>query len=69
MPKRKPPVRRRCDTDLTDVQWDLIAPPGKPRDNVYIETFNGSLRDECLNIHWFRPIAEASITVAFFAGF
>ena len=33
--------------------------PGKPRDNVYIETFNGSLRDECLNIHWFRSIAEA----------
>jgi putative transposase len=32
---------------------------GKPRDNVYIETFNGSLRDECLNIHWFRSIAEA----------
>jgi transposase InsO family protein len=32
---------------------------GKPRDNVYIETFNGSPRDECLNIHWFRSIAEA----------
>jgi transposase InsO family protein len=22
--------------------------PGKPTDNAYIETFNGSLRDECL---------------------
>lgn len=26
MPKRKPPGRRRYDTDLTDVQWELIAP-------------------------------------------
>jgi transposase len=26
MPKRKPPARRRYDTDLTDVQWELIAP-------------------------------------------
>ncbi len=24
---------------------------GKPTDNSYVETFNGSLRDECLNIH------------------
>ncbi|WP_407695313.1 IS3 family transposase [Sphingobium cloacae] len=33
--------------------------PGKPTDNAYIETFNGSLRDECLNIHWFASIPEA----------
>ena len=26
MPKRKPRARRRYDTDLTDVQWELIAP-------------------------------------------
>lgn len=25
-PKRKLPARRRYDTDLTDVQWELIAP-------------------------------------------
>ncbi len=25
--------------------------PGKPTDNPFIESFNGSLRDECLNIH------------------
>ena len=30
--------------------------PGKPTDNAYIETFNGSLRDECLNLHWFETI-------------
>jgi putative transposase len=33
--------------------------PGRPTDNAHIETFNGSLRDECLNLHWFETIAEA----------
>jgi putative transposase len=33
--------------------------PGKPTDNDFIETFNGSLRDECLNLHWFETITEA----------
>ena len=33
--------------------------PGKPTDNAFIETFNGSLRDECLNLHWFESMAEA----------
>jgi transposase InsO family protein len=27
--------------------------PGKPTDNAYIESFNGSFRDECLNANWF----------------
>lgn len=27
--------------------------PGKPVDNAYIESFNGSFRDECLNTNWF----------------
>jgi putative transposase len=33
--------------------------PGKPVQNCYIESFNGRLRDECLNQHWFRNLAEA----------
>lgn len=33
--------------------------PGKPTDNCFVETFNGSLRDECLNLHWFATIVEA----------
>lgn len=33
--------------------------PGTPTDNAYIESFNGSFRDECLNVHWFRSVAEA----------
>jgi putative transposase len=33
--------------------------PGKPVQNCYIESFNGRLRDECLNLHWFRSVADA----------
>jgi putative transposase len=33
--------------------------PGKPTDNPFIESFNGSLRDECLNTHWFLSLADA----------
>lgn len=33
--------------------------PGKPTDNAHIESFNGSLRDECLNIHWFTTPTDA----------
>lgn len=33
--------------------------PGKPTDNAFIETFNGSLRDECLNVLWFETINDA----------
>lgn len=33
--------------------------PGKPTDNAYIESFNGSFRDECLNVHWFLSLADA----------
>lgn len=30
--------------------------PGKPVENMYMESFNGRLRDECLNEHWFMSI-------------
>ena len=33
--------------------------PGKPTDNAYIESFNGRLRDECLNTHWFADLTDA----------
>ena len=35
--------------------------PGKPTDNAFIESFNGSLRDECLNTHWFTNLADAKV--------
>ena len=33
--------------------------PGKPTDNAMIESFNGTLRDECLNVHWFDDLTDA----------
>ena len=33
--------------------------PGKPVENAYIESLNGRLRDECLNVHWFLSVADA----------
>jgi putative transposase len=33
--------------------------PGKPVDNAFIESFNGSLRDECLSTNWFLSIEDA----------
>ncbi len=32
---------------------------GKPTQHAYVESFNGKFRDECLNEHWFRSLAEA----------
>jgi len=32
--------------------------PGKPTDNAFLESFNGSLRDECLNVHWFLSLED-----------
>jgi hypothetical protein len=32
---------------------------GKRVENAFVESFNGKFRDECLNEHWFRRIAEA----------
>jgi putative transposase len=40
------------------VQLDFIR-PGKPVVNAFIESFNGRLRDECLNVHQFTSLAEA----------
>jgi len=33
--------------------------PGKPTDNAFVESFNGTFRSECLNIHWFMDLKEA----------
>lgn len=33
--------------------------PGKPTDNPFIESFNGSFRDECLNTNWFLSLEDA----------
>ena len=33
--------------------------PGKPVENAFAESFNGRLRDECLNTHWFMSVRHA----------
>ena len=33
--------------------------PGKPTQNAFIESFNGTFRDECLNMHWFYNLDDA----------
>lgn len=40
------------------VEWHHIG-PGNPQQNGYIESFNGSLRDECLNQEIFDSLADA----------
>ena len=40
------------------VEWHYIA-PGKPMQNGFVESFNGRLRDECLNEHLFANLNEA----------
>ena len=40
------------------VEWHYIA-PGKPMQNGFVESFNGRLRDECLNEHLFTSYRHA----------
>ena len=32
---------------------------GKPTDDVYIGAFNGRVRAECMNVHWFLTLTDA----------
>ena len=40
-----------------------LIEPGKPGQNAYVESFNGRLRDECLNEHWFISLAHARVEI------
>ena len=44
------------------VRLDFIR-PAKPVENAFIESFNGKLRDECLNSHVFVSVAEAQVVL------
>jgi transposase InsO family protein len=44
------------------VELRLIE-PGKPNQNAYVESFNGRLRDECLNEHWFTSLLQARTVI------
>ncbi|WP_221773466.1 integrase core domain-containing protein [Ruficoccus amylovorans] len=41
----------------------LYIEPGSPWQNGYIESFNGRLRDECLNREWFYTLTEARVVI------
>jgi putative transposase len=65
------PQRIYCDngTEVVSAAMDLWAYThgvcldfsrrGKPTDNATIESFNGRLREECLNVHWFASLEDA----------
>lgn len=46
-----------------NVEWHYIA-PGKPMQNGFVESFNGRLRDECLNEHLFLSLRHARSIIA-----
>jgi len=50
------------DLDLSAYQKGVVlhfSRPGKPTDNGFVESFNGKLRAECLNTHWFMSLDDA----------
>jgi len=47
---------------LNKVQLDYSR-PGRLIDNAHIESFNGSFRDECLNVHWFMSLDDAKTKI------
>lgn len=46
----------------TGVEWHYIA-PGKPQQNAFVESFNGRLRDECLNETLFSDLRQARLAI------
>jgi len=47
---------------LRSVKLEFIR-PGKPVENAFIESFNGRIRQECLNQHWFLDLDDARRTI------
>jgi hypothetical protein len=45
-----------------EIKIDYIQ-PRKPVQNAFIESFKGTLRDDCLNMHWFLSLADARRTI------
>ncbi len=42
----------------------ILIEPGRPMQNGYIESFNGKLRDEFLNEHWFETLHQARSAIS-----
>ena len=73
--KRGVPKLLYCDngSEFTSQVMDLWAyhnrvqvdfsRPGKPTDNAHMESFNGTFRAECLDVHWFMTLTEAKLVI------
>jgi putative transposase len=42
----------------------ILIEPGSPTQNAYIESFNGTFRDECLHENWFESLEQARQIIA-----
>jgi putative transposase len=74
--ERHKPLAIRCDNGpeftsrhflawCIEKQIELVhIQPGKPQQNGYVESFNGKLRDECLNVSWFENLWDARRKIA-----
>ena len=52
--------RRRFDCCAYEKRIEFhFAQPGRPTQIGHIESFNGRVRDECLQTNWFTPLADA----------
>lgn len=47
-----------CWAYENEIDHEFIE-PGRPVQNAYVESFNGSCRNECLNEHWFLTLEDA----------
>jgi putative transposase len=73
--RRPLPARIRVDngTEFTSkvldrwAYWNRVeldfSRPAKPVDNTFIEAFNGTLRRECLSLHWFLSLQDVQRTL------
>lgn len=73
---REKPLAIRCDNGPEFTSRHFLAwcvekqialvhiQPGKPQQNGYVESFNGKLRDECLNVNWFENLWDARRKIA-----
>ena len=60
-------ISKTLDKWAYDNQVTLdFSRPGKPTDNPFIESFNGSFRDECLNVNWFLSLEDAKEKIQLF---
>ena len=50
-------------TQKHNIKYILIE-PGSPTQNAYIESFNGTFRDECLDENWFESLEQVRQTIA-----